>query len=467
MDVVISPNFNIIQELGMQFRKKGKKYRWNKYCNVLEVPEGKLIWNGMVRSLVMIRNVEYKNAFSEDRCDYASFLMENYFVVPEEFDEQAFVDQYRLKRRPIITDTYLDTPKSYTILTTTKCNARCFYCYEKNSKHKKHMDEETAEKIASYIIKNDIGKFISIGWFGGEPMFNKPIIELICNRLNAAGLNYNSSFVSNAYLFDEETIRQAKYEWKTNNIQITLDGTEPIYNKAKNYVNAKDSSPFKKVINNIKTFLDYDIAVSVRLNCDLYNIADLKTLVEYLHTEIGEHKLFSVYAFQIFEEPDKEPRTPEYREELFKGILEINELCEKYNLGVYGSLHRDIKSIHCLVDSGEGIIIDPNGNFGVCEHYIDSGFFSHIDDPNKKDFEILKQWRDYSQAGEICKDCSIYPSCLRVKQCTDENICHKEEQPFEIFKEHSAIRAEWRKYQTGYYDKQEDNQCNNCCNEHS
>lgn len=465
MDVVIGPNFNVMQELGIQFRKKGRKYRWNKYCNVLEVPEGKLIWNGMVRSLVMIRNIEYKNAFSEDRCDYASFLMENYFIVPEEFDEKSFVDQYRLKRRPIITNNYLDTPKSYTILTTTKCNARCFYCYERTSKHKKHMDEETAEKVASYIIRNDIGNFVSVGWFGGEPMFNQEIIELICNRLNAAGVNYNSSFVSNAYLFDEETIRKAKYEWKTNNIQITLDGTEDVYNKAKNYTNIKDGSPFKKVIQNIKTFLDYDISVSIRLNCDLYNIKDLKNLVEFLHNEIGEHDLFSVYAFQIFEEEGKE-RTPEEREELFKGIIEINELCEKYNMGIYKNLHMDIKSIHCLVDSGDGIIIDPNGNFGVCEHYIDSGFFGHIDDPNTKNFEILKEWRNYTEAEDICQDCSIYPSCLRVKKCTDEKVCYKEEQPLELFKEHSAIRAEWQRYLRGSnQNKQCDN--NNCCKEHS
>lgn len=53
--------------------------------------------------------------------------------------------------------------KSYTILTTTDCNARCFYCYELG-RSRIPMSEQTAHEIADYISAPKV----NIHWFGGE-----------------------------------------------------------------------------------------------------------------------------------------------------------------------------------------------------------------------------------------------------------------------------------------------------------
>ena len=59
--------------------------------------------------------------------------------------------------------------ENYTILTTTNCNARCFYCYESNLPHI-NMEETTAKRLVEYMIENKESNTLRRHWFGGEPL---------------------------------------------------------------------------------------------------------------------------------------------------------------------------------------------------------------------------------------------------------------------------------------------------------
>ena len=88
-----------------------------------------------------------------------------------------------------------------------------------NSKGKTHMTHETAEKVAEYIMEVvPPGSSVELNWFGGEPLYNMDVIEIICSRLASAGIDYHSSMISNSYLFNDEVIHKAKYDWKLRNI---------------------------------------------------------------------------------------------------------------------------------------------------------------------------------------------------------------------------------------------------------
>lgn len=69
-----------------------------------------------------------------------------------------------------------------------------------------------------------------LAWFGGEPLYNAQVIDLICNDLVERGIGYESSMISNGFLFDEKLIKRAAELWRLRQIQITLDGTEGVYN---------------------------------------------------------------------------------------------------------------------------------------------------------------------------------------------------------------------------------------------
>lgn len=447
MDVIMQPSKSIMQLLGNQVKNKNKKYRFNKFCLFLDLERGdKLIMNEMTKSLVRIRPEEFAKVFSDEQIDYLNFLYRNYFLVPEEFDEISLIEEYREKMRSIITDSYLDSVNHFTILTTTKCNARCFYCYELKSKGKHHMTIETAEKVADYIINvADKHKEIKLSWFGGEPLFNLKVIDLIVTKIKDAGFKYSSTIISNGILFSPETVSKAKELWHLKSAQITLDGTEEVYNKAKNYI-YKDINPYQRVLNSIQSLLDAGISVSIRTNADLYNIENLILLYKELASKFQKYinKGLHVYAHPIFEQ-DGYSRTTEQRIELFRKMTEAQSLLYKLGLDK-PSVKGNVKALHCVVDSGTGVMISPDGNIGLCEHYIDSDFFSHIDNPEKKDWDIIKSWRDYRPAQDICKTCPLYPTCLKMTKCSDEIDCDKAEQEYLIYKEKEGMKAMQKKF---------------------
>ena len=115
-----------------------------------------------------------------------------------------------------------------------------------------------------------------------------------------------------------------------------------------------------------------------------------------------------------------------------------------------------------MVDSGNGVLISPNGDLGLCEHYIDSRFFSHIDNPDKKDFEEIKTWRNYRPYGDICQNCPLYPICLRMKDCPDDFDCDEIVYNYKIYHAQMDMENSYRNFLKGNI------QCQNsaCCNKH-
>ena len=433
MVILRDSEFGVIQILGgPQSRKKGRKYRLNKFIMTYQYDdETTLLLNVMTGSLVSLKSYEYSNIFTEYKCDYAEYLFQNYFIVPENFNENEAQDIIVSKSSKVITANYLDKPSTFTILTTSKCNARCKYCYELGVKNKHHMTKETAEKVARFIIDNhNDHEVIDLGWFGGEPLYNSEIIDIICSRINSTGLKYRSSMISNGYLMNERLLDKAKNLWKIFNVQITLDGIGDDYNKMKSYIYKDDPNPFETVMNNVKMLIENDIFVSIRMNCDNKTAPALKKLAKYLVKEFkdNEHKKnLNAYVHQIFEE--EYTWDDEYVEELCKNMLEIQDILIKGRILIEDV--RSSKSVHCLVDSGRGFTIMPDGELGLCEHYIDKRFIGHIDNPNDLDFDEIKKWRNYLD-DPMCKDCVMRPACLKVIGCPDTIYCSEHWKNFRI-----------------------------------
>ena len=190
-------------------------------------------------------------------------LRDGWFRVPQKMDDMKYADQVRFIRRTMWKEPEHIT--SYTIFTTTDCNARCFYCYELG-RSRIPMSDETAHKAAAYIAAHCGGEKVHLHWFGGEPLFNKQVIDIICTDLAEKGIVYESMIISNGYLFDGATVEQAVSHWKLKSVQITLDGTEEIYNRSKAFIYTDGKSPYQVVLANIQRLLDAGVSVHIRLN---------------------------------------------------------------------------------------------------------------------------------------------------------------------------------------------------------
>ncbi len=137
MKCVIKPIDDVINILGEQevFEGDGRKSIFS-----VEIPVGKgfLLYNTLTKECIFYSTDEELELDEKKK----------WYVVPENFKEIDLVDDLRsvFSLTKLVDEGYL----SYTILTTTECNARCFYCYQQ--KHsRRSMTVSTAKNVVDYI----------------------------------------------------------------------------------------------------------------------------------------------------------------------------------------------------------------------------------------------------------------------------------------------------------------------------
>ena len=392
-----------------------------------EIEEGKLLFNSLTKELLLLEDGEYP----------IEYLFNHRFLVPIEHDDIKFVDEIRNLTKMLFPIRGIN---SYTILTTTDCNARCFYCYEKGIE-KISMDKSTALDVVDYIIAHkEKDKDVHLAWFGGEPLYNIDAINIITNKLKEKGINYTSSMISNGYLMDEETSKVAKENWNLKRIQITLDGTHDIYNRRKAYIYSDDA--FNRVINNIHHLLDREIRVTIRLNLDDRNYEDLKELIYYLTKEFNGNKYLNVYSHLIFQTywDNSEGRI----KELYDKQNKISEYIYANKLARIKKLEDKPKINHCMADSGKSVVILPDGKLHMCEHINENETFGTIyDDKGYK--EAHKLWCERYPIIEECKNCKLYATCIKLKHCPNaKETCLEIERQIKINDIYKSMQKEYK-----------------------
>jgi len=396
-------------------------YRWNNYIIKEEVPEGTLLFNDLTKSFILLTKGEYSRP--SDRI--SEFLIKNYYLVPMDFDE--FETGNKLKKfkydQKILNN---QCSTQFTILPTTGCNARCFYCYEKGC-NTRAMTEETAKKSAKFIADHcDKNVPVLLKWFGGEPTCNIKAMDIICNYLKDHKIAYNSEITSNGYLLNENNLDKIINLWRVINAQITLDGTEDVYNKSKNFI-YKDTNAFQVVMDNIGTLISNGVYVIIRLNIGEHNYEDLLTLVEQIYDRFRRNRNLSVYVMPLFGEEDRKKR-----EKMYEYAHLINLKLSEYGyLGM--NIDRKYEDSQCGADCGRALQILPDGNIGLCEHFTDEDYVGHIN-KSQLDFKRISEWTERTDEQEGCRECPFYASCIKIKHCPEQSICYFEERDYKIKK---------------------------------
>lgn len=388
------------------------------YVAQQRVPDGVLLFHTLTRAFLLLSAEEYENLY------HLPELYEKWFLVPNGLNDTAYADKVRFVRKA-----FQKPPEHitrYTIFTTTDCNARCFYCYELG-RSRIPMSDETAHKTADYIKNHCGNKKVQLHWFGGEPLFNKNAIRIICTDLAAAGVEFSSKMTSNGYLFDAETVDEAARLWHLKSVQITLDGTEDVYNRTKAYIRKTAESPYQRVLGNIARLLAADVSVVVRMNMDHHNAENLLLLTDELHDRFANRKILSVYSHVLFDADEKDAftRTDEDRKALYRAQRILCDRLKKFGLKAEHTLNRKIPLTTCMADSGDARTVLPNGELGLCEHYSENRFVGHICS-EQSDAAVIKQFEQVRESEPACADCLCYPECIRLKECAEQTACFPE-----------------------------------------
>lgn len=293
------------------------------------------------------------------------------------------------------------------------------------------MTEKTVHDVVDYIAKESKSEPIEIGWFGGEPLVGFKQISMICEGLRQKGIKYNSSMVSNAYLFDQKLISVAKNDWNLKRIQITLDGTEKVYNETKAYINPKDN-PYFRVIKNITDLLDNGIVVNIRLNVTNSNYEDLSVLIDELAERYKGNKLFSCYAHAVYDGVGFEPLQYDdsIRNDIDVQTISLDrKLREKGLLGDLAKLP-SLRIYHCMSDNESSILIYPDGSIGKCENRPSTECIGDI--YNGITDEAMNEKYKATKLFPECYECCLFPDCITLEICPETGQC-------------STVKQEWKK----------------------
>ncbi len=412
----IIPPVTLAQKiLGEQKKNEGVPYRLTTHCVRVERPEGVLLYHTLTGELLL---------FQEEAALLAALpgpvppalgeLVPRWFLRPERADDMALADQVRqIGSRFQKKETALTR---YTIFTTMDCNARCFYCYEAGLE-KSSMTGQTARDTAVYIGAHRSGKPVHIRWFGGEPLVNVRAIDIITDSLREQGVEFCSTMTSNGYLFDEALVRRVKDDWKMEMVQITLDGTEEVYNQRKAYVNPK-GSPFQRVLRNIGLLLDAGVQVKVRLNMDGDNEKDLYALVDQLVERFGGKSGFGIYPVVLLENAGIDPHsyTKEERCDYAEKARSLLTYIDGKNVMAREPLKNGLMTSSCVADRDGATTVTPEGQLGRCEVCINDTIWGSICSDEREE-EVICQWQAHKPPETACKTCPVYPQCIRVEMC--------------------------------------------------
>jgi len=164
------------------------------------------------------------------------------------------------------------------------CNLRCRYCYvnENDALNNGLMPWEIAKQAIDLTFQRaGQADSVSITFFGGEPLLNKPVLRQAIQYSQELGTERGKqvhySMTTNATLLDDEIIDYIKrYNF---GLMISLDGPQDVHDRMRPFANGRGS--FKQATRNIKRLMQRRRSVTVR--CTLSNqCLDKIKIVEFL-----------------------------------------------------------------------------------------------------------------------------------------------------------------------------------------
>lgn len=444
MITIVEPKEHIDKLWGKQRIRDGDTYRIMRY--VLRVDhDSKVLLHNVITGQLVVLDQNEARVVTNMPLVYTTVmeqLVADHYLVPEDYDEHQQVVNMRNILRMLSDSQKSEAITRYTILPTTACNARCYYCFEQGVESYT-MSEQIANDVVEYISNNCNKKPIHISWFGGEPTVASHRIDQICLGLREKGIQYKSDMTTNGYLFDEDMVNRSVKDWHVTLVMVCVDGTEENYNKTKAYVNATDN-PYERVMQNIGMLLGQGVRVNLRMNIDLDNYRDFYELCSEAVHRFHESPLLQVYVHPIVGEHRNRDGAVNHGSEAWfsEKIVELNDAARSLSLyrgdGYLPSL------LHgCMASSDSTITINAKGKLVKCpEQFADNQTIGDLlhGITNKQLADSWKEFSDYPR----CVGCALFPACARMKNCSAKDRCNYQ---FEILRQvKSALCVRYDKW---------------------
>nr|WP_193988052.1 radical SAM protein [Lelliottia steviae] len=187
------------------------------------------------------------------------------------------------------------------IFPTEQCNFRCVYCYEDFEIGKMPRWLVDATKV---LIKNKMPKlkYLSLSWFGGEPLLAKDILfeisEYAQSLAKENGCKVYGNLTTNGSLLDIKTLTKL-VELKQNSFQISIDGDKESHDTTRLTRNGRGS--FDKIWGRLlaASATDLDFHITLRVHITDLNHESVLAFCERYDEELKNDNRFQLFFKEI------------------------------------------------------------------------------------------------------------------------------------------------------------------------
>ena len=407
--------------MGAKKVKPGCVYRWSCFTVPYTHNDRRYIFNNFSKVCFDVEpdelDLRTDARFTSEQAvadENLSALVSDLFLVPEDEDEAVSYEKYSAMFRAMRTNK--KGYSSYTILPTTACNARCFYCFEEGMKFVTMSDETVSQTIEFIKKTRNPGNPVNFAWFGGEPLAGERIIDRICAAMREENIEFKSKMVSNGSLITEKIIQKMKNDWNLGAIQITLDGVEEEYNRRKNYV-FNYASAYWHVLSRIKLINENGIKLNIRVNVDEGNIDGLPQMAEDVKCFVPNTELVTFDLTPLFDIHEVKDDSA-----IWQKSFEISQRLEA--MGFKAAAHYSVsrtKVFFCMADSPySSVAIAPDGRLYPCEDISNIGSLGDVFE-GVTNRELVNSLQRVEKTREQCRGCFSLPQCTTFSRCKNRS----------------------------------------------
>ncbi len=196
------------------FRTDWKTSQFNEYLGE-QKKDSWLVYNNLSGAMLTLNRDLYTSVSSGklndiSKPEHINILSSRGFIV------QKSVDEVEILKKNKETHIHDVTAIGFQILPTLYCNFSCPYCYEQKPDSFKKMSQQVMDAIIIYLEQKikPTTRFLSVMWFGGEPLLGMGCIRYLSDRFLSIckkhSIEYNSSITTNGYLLNEKNSRSQR-----------------------------------------------------------------------------------------------------------------------------------------------------------------------------------------------------------------------------------------------------------------
>lgn len=349
----------------------------------------------------------------EETSGFRRHLMENLFLLPDDFDELAYIKAQTTAAR------YDESQLGLVIAPTMGCNFSCHYCFENRAPGE--LSTAAEEKIVALVRENIPGRTdFSVQWFGGEPLQSLASIERLSVaflRLAAAhNVRYAATVITNGYLMSGDVSEKLE-RWGVRSVQISLDGDRQLHDRTR--FEEPGAGSFDRILENIRA-ASGRFEMKVRVHVAPFSVNSVFALMDTLaergmsgHIELYFAPLFNYRAGMASQPYAADGKRFMTSREF--ATIQIRLLQKAKALGFKTPDPLAASYGICTAVRGSTLVVDPSGNLMKC--YKDVGnaaeAYGNIFDPTQTKESNRTKWMDIEiPRDEECCECDFLPICL-------------------------------------------------------